>query len=1158
MILRLIPSFPHRQITYDLNFPCVLPFPDLPLPAAWTAQSNILTSIFQLENVRNIHVFDKAVGLVARINEVEMDIPQKEITVSFIDGRTTKIIMKPDCVRMLDSVADDVMAFNEAEGHRSSLESTSVCGSTVSSTDDLQSLNASGSLKPHKSGKHKRQRSLLFSLISSLVPKALSSPPRPSSPKNVSTEPPQSPLPPLPGITVRVESPSPPLQQLFFPPTQKQIRFLRTRARATLLDAWRLHILSAFTPHMPPAGYIEWVLQSLAVKAHSELQELQNRSSSRQDPMWRARHGRSRSEGRNALDLGERNDVERRWRSPPPPPLSSPFNSEDGEDRVVYPRRDQANEWGVRIRSQSPDELDAYTFELRCGNQSLIDESFSMWDAQHDLYGDIWDEEDRFTFDMTSPGPYCMSDMNGSTTIGDESHVHFRDDFGSDCSHEDPHKLVDAAFHFSPPVAPSDVNEDDDSDESQPSPRTPEDDEELPLAVPSPVQSGIEAQEQSLFVSRTSSSRPRPRPRSFPSSEPTAPDPLSDAPHFPTASPITSHPPLTSFVTPIAAWSPKVRFKTKGPSTEQYITERLDYLRRVYSGLNLVRVRAQEEGWRLIRASVFGAPTGWIESDGDRALEMKAKRRAWSSGIKVAARYTGASCHTISPPTPSHGFGLEYSTEGRVWDGKISTTPIAAHNSCNTNSPPTRPPGLCPPHLKPRGPIVPTGLSLGKPMRSSPLSLYVLTADDLELRQGKHGALNLRCVPESLVFEKRGGPGTSFVSFPESPTRTVPESPTRLFPVCEEDGEDEWESEAVCLVVSSTTEFDHSQTFTTTFDATSPESNVGSKETISVSVVEVLEDAASAINTSEDVSLSSPVRMRTRTTSMYSPSTSSTSPTLPIFRPLTPPPSYRAAVGSEFGDVGASPTGDTATAQTEECKLDASSILLRPLSGLSISSAPSTPVTALMHHQQPCRPSLTSNAAYVPHSRSQSRSGPQQPRTRPRSVSLPAAFSLSLLAPPSLSGVKKRSNSPPPSSRLPERDYRECEDLSQAYLSPPPSPSGPIIFSPVLTPHEQQYPRYAHMAPVAHAPPGPVSTPGMASIGLSEMAKRKAQGKRVVSGPVMLGPSAMVGGKGRGNGIPGGLDESTVFEGRGGDAEDAGGCEVALELGRAEEGRVVW
>ena len=151
-------------------------------------------------------------------------------------------------------------------------------------------------------------------------------------------DPPQSPLPPPPGITVRVDCPSPPPQQVFFPPTQSHIRFLRTRARATLLDAWRLHILSALTPHVPPAGHLEWVLQSLAVKAHAELQELQNRSSG-QGPVRKNKHGRSRSEGRNALDLGERSETEKRWRSQSP--LLTPFNSEDGEDRVVYPRRDQ-------------------------------------------------------------------------------------------------------------------------------------------------------------------------------------------------------------------------------------------------------------------------------------------------------------------------------------------------------------------------------------------------------------------------------------------------------------------------------------------------------------------------------------------------------------------------------------------------------------------------------------------------------------------------------------------------------------------------------------------------------------------------------------------------------------------------------------------------
>ena len=89
--------------------------------------------------------------------------------------------------------------------------------------------------------------------------------------------------------------------------------------------------------------------------------------------------------------------------------------------------------------------------------------------------------------------------------------------------------------------------------------------------------------------------------------------------------------------------------------------------------MNLVRLRTQEEGWRLVHAtcaSVFGAPTGWTESDDDQALGMKAKRRAWSSGVKVAAPYIGASYLAISSQTLDHNPGLEYSTGERVSDGQ--------------------------------------------------------------------------------------------------------------------------------------------------------------------------------------------------------------------------------------------------------------------------------------------------------------------------------------------------------------------------------------------------------------------------------------------------------------------------------------------------------
>ena len=153
-----------------------------------------------------------------------------------------------------------------------------------------------------------------------------------------------------------------------------------------------------------------------------------------------------------------------------------------------------------------------------------------------------------------------MSEMNDSITMGNGPRVHFQDDFDSDISDEDPRRLMDTTFHFSAPVVPSDVNEDGDSDESHPSPRTPEDGEEIPLSVPSPVP--LETTVQELFVSRTSSSRPCPC--RFPSPD-SLPDPLLNNQiqvHFSLVSP-TGHPSLMTAVTPVSAPSPKVRFRLR-------------------------------------------------------------------------------------------------------------------------------------------------------------------------------------------------------------------------------------------------------------------------------------------------------------------------------------------------------------------------------------------------------------------------------------------------------------------------------------------------------------------------------------------------------------------------------------------------------------------
>lgn len=109
-------------------------------------------------------MLDRAVGLVARVHEVSMDVTRREIKVWFIDGRETIIPMDSDCVRMLSSVVVDVKGYSEPESQRNSMEGSAASGSMAGSAEDLPS-GGSPTRSP-KLGKHKRQRSLLFSLIS--------------------------------------------------------------------------------------------------------------------------------------------------------------------------------------------------------------------------------------------------------------------------------------------------------------------------------------------------------------------------------------------------------------------------------------------------------------------------------------------------------------------------------------------------------------------------------------------------------------------------------------------------------------------------------------------------------------------------------------------------------------------------------------------------------------------------------------------------------------------------------------------------------------------------------------------------------------------------------------------------------------------------------
>ena len=145
-----------------------------------------------------------------------------------------------------------------------------------------------------------------------------------------------------------------------------------------------------------------------------------------------------------------------------------------------------------------------------------------------------------------------------------------------------------------------------------------------------------------------------------------------------------------------------------------------------------------------------------------------------------------------------------------------------------------------------------------------------------------------------------------------------------------------------------------------------------------------------------------------------------------MFRPRTPPPSYRVAVG----EVNASIEEEESDAGT----LDACALLCQPLSTLHLKSP------------TPTRLPLVSNPPFAP---------------RVRSLSLPNTSQSSSLS-QSISSVSKD---------------KDCQDLSRAYAAPPPADI-PITAAPTIALTEP-YLTYAHLhAPVPSCGKGSV-TKGM-------------------------------------------------------------------------------
>ncbi|KAJ7070625.1 hypothetical protein C8F01DRAFT_386704 [Mycena amicta] len=359
MLIKLTPevSATHTPtILFALAFPD-LP-QNLPLPPAWAAQLARLAAD-DLEAPPSQHALDRAAAMPSLLGEVLFDLPEGRVVCSFLDGKVEQWPMASVCADMLAKVILDVEESGRAErdwqriqeeralqiqlqqrekdkeelDRRASIErQVEVKGKTKE-----QILNSPpASLKGTRFTKSRlvRSRSLLMALVATFAPSG-SSTSSPTSPTRESLSRSPSPLQKLArrasfstkGSAVETASPPVPIHNLETPPSsappsapssafskqqnetptlvallnqrrdELSPRMLRRRARSTLVDAFRSHVLPQLEkrvglfessspsflhddndePVKKPSGggYHAWVARSMLRRAEDRMRELE-------------------------------------------------------------------------------------------------------------------------------------------------------------------------------------------------------------------------------------------------------------------------------------------------------------------------------------------------------------------------------------------------------------------------------------------------------------------------------------------------------------------------------------------------------------------------------------------------------------------------------------------------------------------------------------------------------------------------------------------------------------------------------------------------------------------------------------------------------------------------------------------------------------------
>ncbi|KAG6867661.1 hypothetical protein C0993_012603 [Termitomyces sp. T159_Od127] len=209
-------------------------------PSTWTTQLNNLR-LDELEVPTLVHALDKSTGILCLLEEVTFDLSTSTISCRFVDGSMEQwALVGEKCIKALERVLQDV---NDS--------SLALERELEEKQRERRRFEVPLLPPPTKASRHKKQRSLLMTLVASIIPL--------SSPTN-------SRLPSPPPTPMNERKPSPTISP----------RDCRRRARSDLVDAFRLYVLSELSKRFPRGGYTTWIIRSMVRRVTETMQNIIN------------------------------------------------------------------------------------------------------------------------------------------------------------------------------------------------------------------------------------------------------------------------------------------------------------------------------------------------------------------------------------------------------------------------------------------------------------------------------------------------------------------------------------------------------------------------------------------------------------------------------------------------------------------------------------------------------------------------------------------------------------------------------------------------------------------------------------------------------------------------------------------------------------------